>query len=128
MRSVGVTTQTVEGSLGQRHFLISGDGSSLVPVSGSEFVGIVSQVEEILFRHDPIGIGFADNTDEYRPEAETIVPRLREAKSVVDVRRVVHEEFLRWFAGESTAGPESRYALIADEVWLAWTARRAECE
>ena len=32
----------------------------------------VGTVEALLFRHDPIGINFGENTDEYRPEAETI--------------------------------------------------------
>jgi hypothetical protein len=31
---------------------------------------------ELLFRHDPVGINFEVNTDEYEPKAGTILPRL----------------------------------------------------
>jgi hypothetical protein len=38
---------------------------------------LFTEVSAILFRHDPIGINFEGNTDEYDPEAGTILPRLR---------------------------------------------------
>jgi len=70
----------------------------------------------LLFRHDPIGINFENNADEYEPEAGTILPRLRGCQSVDDVRRVVHEEFVRWFDA-GNAGPEERYTAIASDIW-----------
>ena len=70
----------------------------------------------LLFRHDPIGINFEDNTDEYEPEARTILPRLRDCHSEADVCRVVHEEFVRWF-GPETAKKQEHYAQIAREIW-----------
>ena len=82
---------------------------------------MVAEVEALLYRHDPIGIAFGDNPDEYRPEAEGIVPRLPRARSVDDVRKLVHEEFVRWF-DEDTAGPVSRYEATARDVWSAWRA------
>ncbi|MFJ8916848.1 hypothetical protein [Amycolatopsis sp. NPDC102389] len=33
---------------------------------------LVASIEVLLFRHDPIGINFEYNTDEYQPEAESI--------------------------------------------------------
>ena len=77
---------------------------------------LVTQVEELLFRHDPIGINFEENTDEYRAEAQTIVMRLPEAAGVDDLRRITHEEFARWFSAQ-IAGPPERYAVIALEIW-----------
>jgi hypothetical protein len=77
---------------------------------------VVAFLEELLFRHDPIGINFGENTDEYRPEAETIARRLPDATSVDDVTRIVHEELARWF-GASIAGPREKYAAIAREIW-----------
>ncbi|MDN4471845.1 hypothetical protein [Demequina zhanjiangensis] len=77
---------------------------------------LVARVEELLFRHDPIGINFEENTDEYRAEAQTIVMRLPEAADVDDLRRIVHEEFVRWFDAQ-VAGPPERYAAIAREIW-----------
>jgi len=40
---------------------------------------LFDEVSSILFRHDPIGINFETNTDEYEPEVGTILPRLKEA-------------------------------------------------
>jgi hypothetical protein len=77
---------------------------------------LVDELERLLYRHDPIGIAFGDNPDEYSPEAGTIAPRLAEAQSVEDVLRVVHEEFVRWF-DDDTVGTPSRYQTIAEEIW-----------
>ncbi|MGI1659458.1 MAG: hypothetical protein ACRKFN_10810 [Desulfitobacterium sp.] len=80
---------------------------------------LYNEVSEILFRHDPIGINFDDNTDEYEPEVGTILPRLTSANSIDDVRLIVHEEFIKWF-DKDIAGPIERYSQIAEEVWKAW--------
>jgi hypothetical protein len=83
---------------------------------------LIDEVEALLYRHDPVGIGFGDNPDEYRPEAESIVARLPRARSVDDVVTLVHGEFVRWF-DEDTAGPADRYEDIARDVWASWLAR-----
>jgi hypothetical protein len=78
-------------------------------------------VDELLadfFQYDPMGISFEENTDEYSPEVRTILPRLRECESADDARRIIHEEFNRWFGGD--AGPEARYAAIASQAWQRW--------
>lgn len=80
---------------------------------------VVSRVEALLFHHDPIGINFETNTDEYRAEAQTIVLRLAKATDERGVLTIVHEEFVRWF-GESTAGPIESYRGIASDVWRLW--------
>lgn len=80
---------------------------------------LYGDVAALLFRYDPIGINFEDNTDEYEPEAGTILPRLRECQSAADVTRVVHEEFERWFS-KSDAGPAERYKAIGEEIWKLW--------
>lgn len=76
---------------------------------------LVAEVERLLYRHDPVGINFGDNPDEYSPEAQTIVARLPAARSVDDVRTLVHEEFVRWFDSD-TAGPAERYDGVVREV------------
>ena len=77
---------------------------------------LLARDEALLFQHDPIGINFGSNTDEYRGEAETIVSRLPEATSEHDLTGIVHEEFVRWFDLE-TAGPLERYQSIASAIW-----------
>jgi hypothetical protein len=85
----------------------------------AEYRELFDEVAELLFRHDPVGINFDDNADEYEPEVGTILPRLRSCQSEDDVRRVVHQEFVRWFDA-SIAGSEDHYAKIATEIWERW--------
>ena len=80
---------------------------------------LFDQIAEILFRHDPVGINFSTNTDEYEPEVGTILPRLSVCRSALDVRGLVHEEFVRWF-DVTTAGAVNGYETIANEIWAAW--------
>ncbi len=77
---------------------------------------IVARVEALLFYHDPIGINFETNTDEYRAEAQAIVLRLGSATDEASVARITHEEFVKWF-GASTAGAFERYRTIGSDIW-----------
>jgi len=85
----------------------------------AQYCGLFDDIAALLFRHDPIGINFESNTDEYEPEVGTILPRLQNCQSPDDVRQVVHEEFVRWFEVD-TAGPQERYEAIAQEIWELW--------
>lgn len=82
-----------------------------------EFGSLFESIAEILFRHDPVGINFEHNTDEYEPEVGTIIPRLKHCHSVEDVTAVIHEEFQRWFDLD-TAGSREDYTKVAEEVWM----------
>lgn len=73
-------------------------------------------ISKILFTHDPMETNFESNTDEYDPQAATIIPRLASCASEEDVLTVVHEEFCRWF-GAQTAGPTTHYEEVAKEIW-----------
>jgi len=90
-----------------------------------EYKELFDELAALLFRHDPLGISFVgnadvkDNADEYEPEAGTILPRLRSCQSADDVRKVVHQEFMRWFDA-GNAGQEEHYAKIATEIWERW--------
>ena len=41
-----------------------------------------------------------------------------DVETVEDVRRVVHEEFVRWYNAD-TAGPASLYRAVAEDIWTA---------
>lgn len=84
---------------------------------------LFKEASSILFKHDPIGINFEENTDEYDPEVGAILPRLSRCHSSADARKVVFEEFCKWF-GPETAGDEMKYDAIAADLWLLWSARR----
>ena len=78
----------------------------------------------LLYRHDPIRLAAAGcPKDEYAFEVSTIIPRLKDAATVEEVRRIVHEEFLHWFDGQETAGPESAYTGIAQDIWETFMAQ-----
>jgi hypothetical protein len=82
------------------------------------------EASAILFRHDPIGIAFDnENTGEYDTEVGTILPRLAHCQSPVEVRRIVFEEFCKWFTPE-VAGKETNYDEIAEELWALWSKNR----
>ena len=85
----------------------------------SSYKLLLNEISAILFRHDPIGINFRDNTDEYDPEAGTILPRLRPDLSAEEATAIVHEEFVRWFEPETT-GWQERYSAIGAEILTAY--------
>jgi hypothetical protein len=89
----------------------------------AEYGSLFDSVAEILFRHDPIGINFGDNRDEYEPEARTILPRLKTCQSSEDVATVTYEEFQRWF-GSDIAGGREKYRSLGEEIWHSWTERK----
>ena len=81
---------------------------------------LYADVSHLLREADPLGlIAIGAPDDEYDPEVSTILPRLREANTAVDVQRIVHEEFVRWF-GADIAGPITDYADIAERMWGTW--------
>ena len=89
----------------------------------AEYGELFDSTAALLFRYDPIGIGFDVNPDEYEPEAGTILPRLRHCQSADDVLDVVHEEFVRWF-DLRTAGSREHYKELASDIWQLWRGHR----
>lgn len=101
--------------------------NDIVPIkltSRLQYQNLHRGLTALLYRHDPIGLAAAGAPkDEYESEVSTIIPRLKDATSAEDVRRIVHQEFLHWFDGEGTAGPESAYSGIAQEIWETFMTR-----
>ena len=87
------------------------------------FKGLYEEVTRILFEEDPIRINFETNTDEYEPEAGTILPRLRGCATAEDVRMLVHTEFVHWF-GSEIAGLAEKYTSAARRIWHAFQEHR----
>ena len=85
----------------------------------AEYETLFDAVAALLFRHDPVGINFEGNTDEYEPEARAILTRLRHCNSSSDVQRMMHAEFVRFF-DSSIAGAEEHYKEVASEIWGLW--------
>jgi hypothetical protein len=88
----------------------------------NEYGQLFDSVAEILFRDDPAEINFGFNQDENEPEAETILPRLKNCHSSEDVLNVVREELQKWFDQETTLKENNR--IIAEEIWTLWQNRK----
>ena len=88
-----------------------------MPAVKAKFGPLFDEISAILFRHDPMRVNFGSNTDEYDPEVGTILPRLKDCRSVRDVQKVVYEECGRWFA---IPGDKEKYRLPSQEIWAAW--------
>jgi hypothetical protein len=87
----------------------------------AKYETLAAAVGRAIDEADPIGLlGMGCPGDEYSPEIGTIVPRVSKASSAGEVRRILHEEFVRWF-GEGTAGSEEAYEQPALRIWEAVT-------
>jgi hypothetical protein len=84
-----------------------------------EYSEVFSVISALMFKHDPIGIKFETNTDEYDAEAGTVIPRLKNANSEYEAISIVHEEFVIWF-GADTAGQRKNYIELGREIWVVW--------
>jgi hypothetical protein len=82
-----------------------------------EYGKLYDSLLALLFRADPVGINFEDNTDEYGPAVDTILPRLRTCNSADDVLRVVHEEFIRLFDEAVCSRAAASRALAPDNAY-----------
>jgi hypothetical protein len=86
-------------------------------------MSIRDELAEIFYRHDPVGLAeLGAPEDEYLPEVEDLLPRLREAISEEQLRQIVHCVFLQKFEAEETCGPESAYKAISLEIWTRFLA------
>jgi hypothetical protein len=90
----------------------------------AEYETLLRQMVEVCMRHDPIGINFEVNSDDYEPEVRTILPRLKACENSNEAVKVVHEEFQKWF-GLDIAGPKERYLSLAKEIWHVWNERKS---
>ena len=87
-------------------------------------VRLLDQIMGILRRHNPLGLDIATHPEDYRPEANSILTRLRSAgPAVADVRAIVYEEFSNWRGAERAGAPE-RFDAVAQDIHSAAGLRR----
>lgn len=91
----------------------------------AQFLALREAVSKAIREADPIGlIQTGAPVDEYDPEVGTVLPRLRSATSSGEVRKILHEEFVRWF-GQEVAGSEEIYDDAAENIWAILTINKA---
>ena len=78
-------------------------------------------VSAVLFEHDPVGINYGNNYDEYDPETATIIPRLPECNSESDVSELLQDVFVYWFT-EQLAPNDDVVHAIARDIWALYSA------
>jgi hypothetical protein len=72
----------------------------LKPTSRVHYQDLHRALTQLMYRHDPLKLAAAGAPkDEYAPEVGSIIPRLKDANTPDDVRRIVHEEFVRGLMG-----------------------------
>jgi hypothetical protein len=114
-----------EGRIGHQPEVSRGPASKMDRRLGkANYETLAAAVGRAIDDADPVGLlVMGCPEDEYSAEIGTIVPRVSKASSSGEVRRIIHEEFVRWF-GEGTAGPEEAYNEPALRIWEAVTAFR----
>src|SRR5438874_10419657 len=86
-----------------------------------QYASLFDEIAVILFEYDPMGLNFDTHTDEYEPEAQTILPRLDGASSVEDVEKIVLEEFDRFFGDTHSERRVGPCASAAADIWQTWS-------
>ena len=86
----------------------------------AEYDKLAKHLLKVITRHAPINLieGGAP-ADEYELDVRDLLPKLRLASSAEELRRIAHQVFVHYF-GEETAGPESLYHGISQEIWEHW--------
>lgn len=85
---------------------------------------LLDRIMSILRSHNPLALDLEAQPEDYRPEANSILARLRSAgPEVDDVRAIVHEEFTNW-RGAERAGEPARFDAVATEIHSAATGLR----
>ena len=86
-----------------------------------QYPELFAKLESIFFKHDPIGINFGSNPDEYAAEVGTVLKRLPSATSQEEVQTMVYEVFCSWFDPHLAGDKNSvAYKGIAKETWESW--------
>jgi hypothetical protein len=92
-----------------------------------EYGSLFDTVSSLLCRYDPIELAFSSENsedytpDQYDPQAEFLLLKLRTCKGPGDVLHIVHKDIVTWFDPEY-AGPAEWYYAIAAEIWELWQA------
>ncbi|KND47071.1 MAG: hypothetical protein AB199_01425 [Parcubacteria bacterium C7867-004] len=82
-----------------------------------EYSEAFDKVSMVLFEHDPIGLNFDDNVDEYELEAGMVMNRFPKANNIDELATIIFEVFVECFDKELATRKREVYQQIAKEVW-----------
>ncbi len=83
-----------------------------------QYLDLYNQVSGVMFEIDPMGINFEDNTDEYNPETDLILPKIKECGTSLELRAVVVDTFVKLFDQKmADQCNQNHFTQIADKIW-----------
>jgi len=79
-------------------------------------------ITKILVYHDPAELGQSSvPKDEYSPEADVIISKLRDVNDMRELRWAIYHTFESYFFKENILPASDKcYRLIAKEIWDMW--------
>lgn len=77
-----------------------------------------SQLKIIVNKVDPIGLlSMGAPTNEYDQEIKSILNRLKGGQTEQEIRKIVFEEFIKWFGEETIKGREDLLNQVAENIY-----------
>jgi len=77
-----------------------------------------SQLKIIVDKVDPIGLlSMGAPKNEYDQEIKSISNRLREGQTKQEIRKIVFDEFIKWFGEDTIKGREDLLKQIAENIY-----------
>ena len=93
---------------------------TLLDKEKEEMASLIRDVSAILFECDPMCLNFGTNSDEYDPEAVTIISMLKNTETENDSIEAIVDTFRRWFGEDHSEYKNDRkYISMAHRIWVA---------
>ena len=75
-------------------------------------------LKKIINENDPVGL-LAMNApeDEYDPEINNILKKLTKNYTLEDIKKIVFEEFIKWFGKNTLKNCEQQLHRIAEDIY-----------
>ncbi len=89
---------------------------------------LYGDLTDLFCRYDPMGlVNMGAPENEYEPEVQAVLPRLKEACSMNDLRYILYEEFTTQFSVVTERSKE-KLDMATEEIWKLWQTWRTEHE
>lgn len=77
---------------------------------------LINELQKIFNKCDPIGIYYEENNDEYDPEIQSILTKIKIGMDKSQLYELIYREFVYWFDKE-TVGEKKDYDSLTEEVY-----------
>ena len=120
--------QLIPVDIGRTH-----DAQPVMPTLSGEdrdvLRSMIRNISTILYECDPMCLNFYTNTDEYDPEAESIVALFKNKEAVDEVGQMIVDVIMRWFNRDfSEYKTDRKWIHMAQRISMAWGEYKTETE